>query len=178
MNSKDKISIVQVDGIDVYEILKSYTEESWSQGGIAESRYKHIKGLTKGTDLRNAHATELCQVLQKFIQDTVDPIVDDYAKSNSIEFSKKDYQFVRYSEGQFFRDHVDATEEFPRKVSILLYLNDDYTGGEIVFTKLNMSIKPKKNTLIMFPSSEEFSHSAEPVKSGTKYVVVGFRSDV
>jgi Rps23 Pro-64 3,4-dihydroxylase Tpa1-like proline 4-hydroxylase len=178
MNSVDSILVKRLEGIDIHKILNSYPEESWVQGGIAKSRYKYMDGLTKGTDLRNACSTMPCNVLQSFIDNTVDPIVDKYAKDNNISFFKKDYQLVRYTEGQFFKEHTDATEEFPRKVSVLLYLNDDYSGGEIIFTRFGMSIKPKKNTLILFPSSENFSHLAEPVKSGTKYVVVGFGSDV
>lgn len=178
MTIKDNLFITQVEGIDIEEILPSYPESAWSMGGIAESRYKNIKGLTKATDLRSAYSTLPCNTLKKFLEDVVDPIVDNYAKENDIAFNEKEYQLVRYKEGQFFKEHADATEEFPRKISILLYLNEDYTGGEIIFTKESISIKPKKNTLIIFPSSEDFSHSAEPVISGIKYVVVGFRSYV
>lgn len=170
--------ITKVDGIDIENLLDSYPENVWSIGDIAQSRYKTIKGLTKGTDLRSAYATEPCDILKKFIQDKVDPIVDNYAKEKGIDFNDKDYQLARYRDGQYFREHTDATEEFPRKISVLLYLNEEYSGGEIVFTKKSISIKPTKNTLVIFPSTDEYAHSAEPVLSGTKYVVVGFRSYV
>lgn len=178
MTIKDNLFITEVDGIDIEQILPSYPESAWKMGGIAESRYKNAKDLTKATDLRDAHSASPCNTLNKFLQDIIDPIADNYAKEKKIDFNQKEYQLVRYKEGQFFKKHVDATEEFPRKISILLYLNDNYSGGEIIFTKENILIKPKKNTLIIFPSSEDFSHSAEPVLSGTKYVVVGFRSYV
>lgn len=178
MTNNEDMLMLHVEGIDIEKLLNSYPESVWSVGGVAESRYKTVKGLTKGTDLRSAYATEPCSILNKFIQDKIDPIVDKYAKEKNIEFNDKDYQLARYKEGQFFKEHVDATEEFPRKISVLLYLNDEYTGGEILFTKKNIKIKPKKNTLLVFPSTDEYAHSAEPVISGTKYVVVGFRSYV
>jgi len=175
MKNKEDILIKSLDGIEITKILDSYPEDVWAEGGIAPSRYKYIKGLKKGTELRNASSTSPCEILRKFLEEVVDPIVDEYAKNKFIDFTKKQYQLVRYTEGQFFKEHADATEEFLRKISVLFYLNDNYLGGEIVFTKFDMCIKPEKNTLIVFPSSEEFSHSAEPVKSGVKYVVVGFR---
>jgi Rps23 Pro-64 3,4-dihydroxylase Tpa1-like proline 4-hydroxylase len=176
MTIKDDLFITQVEGIDFEKLIYSYPEEVWKAGGIAKSRYKTVKWLNKDTDLRSADSTEICNVLKKFLEETIDPIITNYADEKNINFNKKEYQLVRYKKGQFFKEHTDATEEYPRKISALLYLNDNYTGGEIVFTKKNISIKPIKNTLILFPSSEEFSHSAEPVISGIKYVVVGFRS--
>jgi Rps23 Pro-64 3,4-dihydroxylase Tpa1-like proline 4-hydroxylase len=176
MNNKDKILIKQLNGVEIEKIVESYSESKWSQGGIAESRYKYSKDLKKSTDLRDASSTTPCLILQNFVTKEVEPILSEYSKTYDIDFYKTEYQLVRYKEGQFFKEHTDATDEFPRKISILIYLNSNYSGGEIVFTKLSMPIKPEKNTLIMFPSSEEFSHSAEPIKSGTKYVIVGFAS--
>jgi Rps23 Pro-64 3,4-dihydroxylase Tpa1-like proline 4-hydroxylase len=176
MNSNDRVLIKELHGVDIEKIVASYSESKWSQGGIAHSRYKYSTDLKKSTDLRDASSAAPCLLLQDFVTKEVEPILHEYSKNQNIGFYKTEYQLVRYKEGQFFKEHVDATEEFPRKISILIYLNSNYSGGEIVFSKLSMSIKPEKNTLIMFPSSEEFSHSAEPIKSGTKYVIVGFAS--
>jgi predicted 2-oxoglutarate/Fe(II)-dependent dioxygenase YbiX len=175
MNNIDKLVIKEIEDIDLINIVKSYPEYVWLEAQAAHSRYKKLKNV-RNTDIRNCSSALLLKKDQKILDDMLDSIIDTYSKNNNIHFSTKSYQVVRYTEGQFFIDHTDATEEFPRKISALLYLNDDYTGGEIVFTKLGLSFKPKKNTLIIFPSSSEFSHSAEPIKSGTKYVIVGFWS--
>jgi predicted 2-oxoglutarate/Fe(II)-dependent dioxygenase YbiX len=52
------------------------------------------------------------------------------------------------------------------------YLNDDYEGGGLRFDKIDLEVKPRAGDLYIFPSSYLFSHSALPVKSGTKYSVV------
>jgi predicted 2-oxoglutarate/Fe(II)-dependent dioxygenase YbiX len=57
---------------------------------------------------------------------------------------------------------------------VLIYLNDDYEGGEIEFVNFDIKIKPKAGTLIMFPSNYPYSHIAHPVISGTKYAVSTF----
>lgn len=174
MNNNDEILIKSIQGIDIDKIIGSYSEENWSEGGIAKSRYKYSNELKKDSDLRNASSTKLCNVLQNFVDIEVSTIIDRYAKDNNFNITKKEYQLVRYKDGQFFKEHIDATEEYPRKISALFYLNDNYSGGSLLFTKIGISIKPKKNTLVVFPSSEYFSHSAEPVESGVKYVIVGF----
>ena len=84
------------------------------------------------------------------------------------------FTLVRYTEGQFFVEHSDEVEGLNRKLSIVIYLNDDYEGGEIYFRNLNLTIKPRANSLVMFPSTEEFIHEAKPVLSGTKYAITSF----
>jgi predicted 2-oxoglutarate/Fe(II)-dependent dioxygenase YbiX len=174
MDSSNMISVEQVDGIDLKSILPVYNSFVWYQAKIAESRYKNLAPNSTDKDMRDALTTAPDRELQEFLNTKIKDRVNFYAKENNINAYSEEYQLVKYSKGQFFSEHTDATEEFPRKISVLFYLNDDYEGGEIVFTKVNLSIKPKKNTLIIFPSTEEFSHSAEPVMSGTKYVIVGF----
>lgn len=89
-------------------------------------------------------------------------------------------QFLSYPVGGHYIEHNDS-ENFengqwvriaPRDISILFYLNDDYTGGELEFTSLGLKIKPKSGTMIAFPSYKEFSHKVHPVISGTRYSLV------
>lgn len=166
------LKIIKVSGIDLDVFLKHMPENSWIDGRVAPSRINgnHYK------DIRDSSMNFLNEELEDLIENLTFKYVYEYAEKNNISISNKDYQVARYSPGQFFKEHVDATIEFPRKISTLLYLNDNYEGGTITFTKLNVSIKPEKNTMLIFPSNEDFAHSADPVISGTKYVVVGFWS--
>jgi len=54
--------------------------------------------------------------------------------------------------------------------SLVCYLNDDYEGGEISFPDHNITIKPKKGSLIMFPSQTPFIHEVKPILSGDRYM--------
>jgi predicted 2-oxoglutarate/Fe(II)-dependent dioxygenase YbiX len=51
----------------------------------------------------------------------------------------------------------------------IIYLNEDYEGGEICFPKYNIHIKPKAGTLIFFPSTNMYAHGVTEVISGTRY---------
>jgi predicted 2-oxoglutarate/Fe(II)-dependent dioxygenase YbiX len=56
-------------------------------------------------------------------------------------------------------------------LSALLYLNDDYEGGEITFPHIGFSQKPKAGSLIFFPSNFVFVHEVNAVTSGTRYAL-------
>jgi hypothetical protein len=53
---------------------------------------------------------------------------------------------------------------------MVMYLNDDYEGGEIDFPDHGISIKPEAGSIVVF-SSEGVLHDPKPTLSGTKYMV-------
>jgi predicted 2-oxoglutarate/Fe(II)-dependent dioxygenase YbiX len=63
-----------------------------------------------------------------------------------------------------------------RDISLLIYLNDDFNGGELTFNRLNYSYKPSAGDLVIFPSGNLFLHQAQPVTRGTKYALVSWSS--
>ena len=87
------------------------------------------------------------------------------------------YGLLRYSSGQQYVRHYDGGTGSSRSISVLIYLNDEYEGGEIEFPHFNLKIKPKAGTLILFPSNYAYSHIAHPIISGTKYAIVTWLHD-
>ncbi|PWT85868.1 MAG: hypothetical protein C5B58_02390 [Acidobacteria bacterium] len=51
----------------------------------------------------------------------------------------------------------------------LAYLNDNFTGGELVFPDLGVVIVPKPGLLVGFPSNHKFVHAVPKVLSGKRY---------
>jgi len=51
----------------------------------------------------------------------------------------------------------------------LVYLNDDFTGGELVFPDLDIAIAPRPGLLVRFPSNHEVVHAVPKVLSGKRY---------
>jgi len=87
------------------------------------------------------------------------------------------YGLLRYSSGEHYGFHYDGGTGSKRSISVLIYLNDNYEGGEIEFPNFKLKIKPKAGTLILFPSNYAYGHIAHPVTSGTKYVIVTWLHD-
>jgi hypothetical protein len=87
------------------------------------------------------------------------------------------YSLLRYQPGEKYNLHYDGGTETSRSISVLIYLNDDYEGGEIDFPNFNTKIKPKAGTMILFPSNYAYAHIAHPVVLGTKYVIATWLKD-
>jgi hypothetical protein len=51
----------------------------------------------------------------------------------------------------------------------LVYLNDKFTGGELVFPDRDVVIIPKSGLFIGFPSNHKFVHAVPKVRSGKRY---------
>jgi Rps23 Pro-64 3,4-dihydroxylase Tpa1-like proline 4-hydroxylase len=91
-------------------------------------------------------------------------------------------QFLRYDIEDHYDIHNDSehfeygklVRSIDRDISILLYLNDDYEGGQLEFTQLHLTIKPKAGMLIAFPSYFDFEHKVHPVTKGTRYTIVSW----
>jgi hypothetical protein len=89
---------------------------------------------------------------------------------------KMDYMeainFVRYNPGQHFSIHADHGFSYSCTVSSVIYLNDDYEGGELWFPYLDINFKPQAGDIIIFPSTFIYAHASLKVTSGTKYSAV------
>lgn len=69
--------------------------------------------------------------------------------------------------------HADSVDPEPWiEFSTVIYLNDDFTGGEIYFPNQNFSYKPKKLSAVFFPSAgAEYVHGVTEVLSGDRYTI-------
>lgn len=104
----------------------------------------------------------------------------DYAQRYGIEgvLEQEDYSLLKYSGGEEYKAHHDGVPANGRSVSAIVYLNDDYEGGELEFPYHGIRIKPRAGMLIVFPSSFPYAHIAHPIRSGTKYAIVTWIKEV
>lgn len=80
--------------------------------------------------------------------------------------------FVRYKPGQHFAVHTDHGFSYTCTVSSVMYLNDEYEGGELWFPYLDITLKPQAGDVVLFPSTYIYAHASLKVKSGIKYSAV------
>lgn len=84
------------------------------------------------------------------------------------------YRMLRYQVGQQSDIHYDDSSNL---VSSILFLNDDFVGGELYFPIQKIRVKPKAGTVVVFPSNFIYPYSSKPVKTGTKYEIVTWFSE-
>lgn len=58
------------------------------------------------------------------------------------------------------------------KYGILMYLNNDFDGGEICYPEYNIAYKPKRGVLIIHHAGN--MHGVNPVSGGTRYSMTSF----
>jgi predicted 2-oxoglutarate/Fe(II)-dependent dioxygenase YbiX len=68
-------------------------------------------------------------------------------------------------------NYVEDGEE---DISALLYLNEDFEGGELFFPNQNIRIKPESGMLVFFNGTEDYHHTVEVVTKGRREALVGF----
>lgn len=129
-------------------------------------------------------------------------VCEDYAlkiNDSSDIVLMTDTAIKKYMPGTFMGSHFDQQEGDKRlRYSMVMYLNDEYEGGEISFNvkdgvltstddaaaedfnsplnhdRIMFHVKPKAGSVIIFPSTDPYSHTAHLIKSGSKYMVPSF----
>ncbi len=87
--------------------------------------------------------------------------------------------FLHYKSGAYYKAHIDGQylddnvvkRGIDRDITSVLYLNDDYEGGEIYFDFFDISIKPKQGDILMYPTTFEYKHGVNKV-IGDRYAIV------
>lgn len=123
---------------------------------------------------RNQNNAEMLDMYDE-VYNKLKECVDDYCRYWGINVNYYEvFNFVKYEgEGTHFDIHADHGPAYVCTVSAVIYLNDDYEGGEIYFPRLdNKVIKPEYGDIAIFPSNYIYEHASLPIKSGTKYCVV------
>jgi hypothetical protein len=113
----------------------------------------------------------------ELVQTLIGGYVNNFGIDEQI-FDTEPYVLLKYNGGQKYDAHYDGGSASKRCVSIILYLNDDYTGGELEFVNFGIKVKPKAGTFYVFPSGYAYRHIAHPVESGTKYAIVTWMHDM
>jgi hypothetical protein len=104
-----------------------------------------------------------------FIQRCVMGFVSDEV---GLKFSKcGDAEIVRYSIGGKFIPHTDAhRDNAHRAFTVILYLNDDFVGGETCFPDQNYCYTPRTGSVVIFSPSQ--IHASMPILTGEKNIIV------
>ena len=83
---------------------------------------------------------------------------------------------MKYEIGDLFHPHHDSSEYCPIESDwgLVLYINDDYEGGELYYPEKNITYVPQSGDLVIHGATKEFTHGTTPIISGTKYVATSF----
>jgi hypothetical protein len=83
---------------------------------------------------------------------------------------------MRLQVGSKMNEHVDnynaSTELRKSMLTATLYLNDNFTGGELYYPRLNIDYIPKRGSLVVHPGFEEiYRHGVREVGTADRYAM-------
>lgn len=157
---------------DLYDHARSSgTQVRATHGKGRTSEYVEVGPLQEEIDREVARALRHC----------------DSLFGRAVEWFEKP-RVLRYGPGQHYGTHADNchrerhenhwTKKADRDVSLLIYLNQAFTGGGLHFEKFRYTYQPRMGDLLMFPSDNRYKHGAMPVESGLRYVAVSWAAFV
>lgn len=81
----------------------------------------------------------------------------------------------RQYEGAELIVHVDNHTDPSLVYAAIMYLNDDYTNGELIFPERKIEYRPPAGALVIFPTHEEYLHGTNaPGPGPVRYVLPCF----
>ena len=178
------ILVVQnyLDAASCDAIRRECDEIVWKKTQIVskEEEASFVSSEARICDAAKAH--ELKTDVREIVRNAFAKVVGPHFKTELDTFESP--EVLRYSSGGYYSPHSDAdnwisTEKTWRRVmnrdlSLLLYLNSDFEGGELVFPNFGMRLKPQRGLLAAFPSDWRYAHGAVPTKSGVRFAIVSW----
>lgn len=178
------------------EKLFNLSETEWRKGFIDtamikyNNKNKNNKPLKNYEDIVHAIANKEILDLEEFFRGYSDSydrtfIWDNYLDQEWLEdrwkniFISKDKNkeieidrpssFERKKTGTRLGPHKDNDEEKSLLYATILYINEDFKGGDLYFEELDFSLKPKQGSLCIFDGFKNLIHEVLEIKEGSRY---------
>ena len=172
----------------IYHIKEGIVPDSFCDSIIAEGESSNItKAEIKDGD-KNNRSSKVSRLDNKKLQSSLRNLVQLANDESNWNFSLREFEPLQYSiynVGDHYDWHIDSHKKpydngLIRKLSFTLCLNDDYEGGDFRISQphpnqdkvIVESFKPKKGTMIVFPS--HIWHKVGEVTKGTRKSLVGW----
>ena len=82
-----------------------------------------------------------------------------------------DYIYRYYDEHDYYDWHVDTDKKDNHVLSYLVYLNDDFDGGDTLFLNEGLKVKPERGLVLCFPCDIQTVHKSSKITKGQKNVI-------
>ena len=146
------------------EIINSCTDEDWNENPDTTPLWWQGRSLVFMA--KKHYEVEL---VTHTIQDRLEDFFENWTRIHQVN------HILRARQGESMGVHRDDIEP-PDKVNVfglVLYLNDDYEGGEIIYPEIDLEHKPKAGSLVVHSAS--LPHGVNEVKNTkVRYVLTSF----
>ena len=164
------------------KVLRKYWGRTWKDATVKESGNKEQVQIDE-----TLRISEVLWLKEQWIFDYIWPWMQEANDQTGWCYDIRgceDIQLTRYKVGSFYDFHTDGLGDhvskdhggMVRKLSMTIFLNDDYEGGEFQFAKYHkgeveiLTQEHKAGGAVIFPSS--LDHRVKPVTKGVRYSLV------
>lgn len=180
--------------------------ETWSASDDNEFLFGHRKTFNQGelSALPEQYRNTAKYLIDQ-ISNGLNSVASAYIKDRNLSDTLTVNSFsgvMRYEPGTMMGSHFDAQGgDETLTYSIVLYINDDYEGGEISFTVRDYDLrdpeysdlkadedldsaiasgsvdywyKPEAGSALVFPSTYPYNHQVHLIRSGNRYMSPGY----
>lgn len=180
--------------LQIYQVRR-FLNDAECEGLIAAAadHYNQSRVITDGDHVYDESRTsESCFLSRDYgddpwVQSVHAKLMDLYGWGDTL--NSDPLQLHKYDVGQLFAQHADyydmpeqaerVERTGQRTWTMIVYLNDDFMGGETKFPFIGLKCVPRKGTLVLwnnlFPEDGEpnplSQHAGLPVAEGTKYLL-------
>lgn len=152
------------------------TETHYNEDGTIIYDSGYWDGRVAGFPIISKTNPEIVQIIQNMVE-RLKPKIDDFF---NVDASPTSPAMVRWLPGNFQLPHADKElhegdnvgkpNDFPwYDIATIIYLNDDYEGGELYFPLQNIQFKPKRGAAYFFPGDRNYIHGITTIESGIRY---------
>jgi|694.fasta_scaffold01074_52 prolyl 4-hydroxylase len=164
------------------ETCKKFIEYPWPW--VKSTGYDHDTLKAKPTAHRTSSTNYIYENLRFY-----DFVAYTKAKiSQTLKVRSQRFEFLqmqKYAPGEQYKEHYDYFFHGPecqnnRVGTLIIYLNDDFSGGGTTFHKLDFTVLPKTGRALYFQYNYEpdvnllTEHSGDPILEGNKYIVTAW----
>lgn len=165
------------------QIIPNFVDKAECKAIIRAAR---DKGLRRSTVLSDTSVQKSRTSSNTFLspdEEAVQSFIDKVERLLGIPRKYyEDVQVVHYKKGQQYKPHFDACfkcdngSDVRRRYTVLMFLNDVPEGGDTSFPELDIRVKPKAGTLVVWKNMDELErivkeslHAGTPVCKGEKW---------
>jgi len=203
VNKKSKFN--DINEKFIFEINDFLTNEECDRY-ISENKELNKSTLLSDEKIDNVVRSSSDTVLyDKILDEKILSLVNKYSKIKLNLKNGEESTLINYKKKEEYKPHYDichptqsdeshlkhCKEDYNRftsirYLSVIIYLNDNYEGGETHFPRLNLNIKPKRGKALVFLNCnksinlnnglcdiiKDSEHGGNPIKNGEKWIIV------
>jgi hypothetical protein len=169
---------VKSSWVGPWETWRSSDDETDIFGESRRGNFNPPAGLTEVLHEYSEYDSK-SKAIAVSLKEALDSLARDYCANTdtvNIGYLKDSFFIKKYNTGVGMGAHFDMYPDSDNEtmLSAVVYVNDDYEGGEIIFPEYDLGIKPEAGSILFFPSTSDYIHESKEVGQGKKIMIPMF----